>query len=66
MLKPIEIARELTEDSLRGLINRSIDVIHVPGFYPRDLSAEFSDKVAGHGELEAYKVQNALERFGMG
>jgi hypothetical protein len=66
MLKPIEIARELTEDSLRGLINRSVDVIHVPGFYPKDLSAEFADKVAGHGELEAYKVQNALKRLGMG
>ncbi|MHC5654027.1 2OG-Fe(II) oxygenase family protein [Stappia sp. ICDLI1TA098] len=66
MLKTVEIARELTEESVRGLIERTVDVIHVPGFYPKDLSAEFSDRVAGHSELEAYKVQNALKRLGMG
>ncbi|WP_306031425.1 2OG-Fe(II) oxygenase [Stappia sp. MMSF_3263] len=66
MLKAVEISKELTAESIRKLVAKNIDAIHVPGFYPSDLSAEFSRRIAGHSDLEAYKVQNALKRLGMG
>lgn len=66
MLKAVEISKELNADSIRKLIAKNIDAIHVPGFYPEDLAATFADRVAGDAGLEAYKVQNALKRLGMG
>ncbi|MBC00389.1 MAG: hypothetical protein CML67_12690 [Rhodobacteraceae bacterium] len=66
MLKTVEISKELTRDSIRKLIEKTTDAIHVPGFYPADLSAEFAHRIASHSELEAYKIQSALKRLGMG
>lgn len=60
------IADAVTADSLRGLVERRFDAIHVPTFYPRAESAELSARIAGHQELEAYEIQNSLKRLGMG
>ncbi|KQZ15151.1 MULTISPECIES: 2OG-Fe(II) oxygenase [unclassified Mesorhizobium] len=61
-----KIAKELTPDSIRKLVAKEIDVIHVPGFYPRDISLKFAEKIAANSKLEAYKTQTALKRLGMG
>lgn len=66
MLKAGEIARDLTAESIRKLIARAVDAIHVPGFYPAELSARFADAIAAHSELEAYEIQSSLKRLGMG
>lgn len=60
------ISDELSEDSLRRLIHKQIDAIHVPGFYPRDVSLKFADRIASHSELDSYKTQYTLKRLGMG
>ncbi len=66
MSDTIDIATDLNAESLKRLIRMDIDAIHVRGFYPAELSARFAAKIAGHSDLEAYKVQNALKRLGMG
>ena len=66
MLKAVEISKELTAESLRRLVGKTVDAIHVKEFYPADLSAEFADRIAAHNQLEAYKVQSDLKRLGMG
>jgi hypothetical protein len=61
-----KISNEITQDSLRKLLLKEIDAIHVPGFYPHDISRKFAQKIAGHGELDSYKTQYDLKRLGMG
>lgn len=60
------IARGLDARSLFDLARERVDLIHLPGFCPPDLSAEIARAVAEHGSLEAYRTQSALKRLGMG
>lgn len=66
MRNPSRITSELNQSSITKLLNRKIDVIHIEGFYPRELSKIFAEKITSHPKLGYYKKQNTVGRLGMG
>ncbi len=60
------ISDELNRYSITKLLDNELDVIHIEGFYPHELSKKFAEKITTHAKLEAYQIQNTVSRLGMG